>query len=237
MNAQSGKRIEMAARVLKFNTDHPDTDAGYALTAAKLEQLLKQAEGAAAAQREGLVAVRAASARKEALRRAILAVPIAHLAAVGRAAAREEHELGSAFRFKPGRKTFLAFRTSARTMLAAGQTHREVLVKHGLSESVLEQFGRMLDEFDAAVALGIEGRTKHMGATAELRLVAAEIARTVRVMDGRNRQRFQEDGQLLASWLSARAVLGTPRGGSPGAGPGVTPVEETSPTGEERPAA
>ncbi len=183
------------------------------------------------------MAVRAASARKEALRRAILAVPIAHLAAVSRAAAREDHELGSAFRFKPGKKTFLAFRTAARTMLAAGQAHREVLVKYGLSDSVLEQFGRMLDEFDAAVTLGNEGRTRHMGATAELRQVALEIGRTVRVMDGRNRQRFQEDGQLLAAWLGARAVLGTPRGGSPGAGPVAPAVEGTSPTGEERPAA
>ena len=50
-------------------------------------------------------------------------------------------------------------------------------MKHGLSQSVLEQFGRMLNEFDAAAALGIEGRNRHMGATAQLRLLATEIAR------------------------------------------------------------
>jgi hypothetical protein len=141
MNAQSHRRIEMGARVLKFNSAHPDTDAGYNVTASKLEQLMQQADAAAAAQRDGVVAVGAASARKEELRRAIMVVPIAHLAEVGRAAARDDHELGSAFRFKPGSKTFQAFRVAARGMQLEAETHREVLVKHGLSESVLEQFG------------------------------------------------------------------------------------------------
>jgi len=227
----------MGARVLKFNSANPDSDAGYKVTAAKLEQLMQQADAAAAAQRDGLVAVRAASARKEELRRAILAVPVAHLAEVGRAAARDDHELGTAFRFRPGSKTFQSFRVAARGMQLEAQTQREVLVKHGLSESVLEQFGRMLDEFDAAVALGIEGRSKHMGATAQLRFLAVEIARAVRVMNGRNRQRFEENGQALAAWLAASAVLGTPRGGAPETVPAPTPEGGTPSTGEVRPAA
>jgi hypothetical protein len=65
-----------------------------------------------------------------------------------------------------------------------------------------------LDQFDAAVALGNDGRTAHMGATRDLRAVATEIVRTVRVMDGRNRQRFADQEQLLGSWISASTVLG-----------------------------
>ena len=141
-----------------------------------------------------------------------------------------EHDLGKTFRFKPRASTFLALRTAARGMAAAAETHREVLLKHGLSQSVLDEFVRMLDQFDEAVALGNDGRTAHVGASRELRSVAPEIVRTVRVMDGRNRQRFAEDGQLLGSWISASRVLGTPRpGGEPERG---TPVE-----GEVRPAA
>ena len=221
----------MGARVEQFNGTHPDTDPGYSIAAEKLRQLVQQATAAAAAQRDGLVAVRAASARKEELRRAMLAVPIAHLAEVGRAAARDDHELGTAFRFKPGSKTFQAFRTAARGMQLEADTNREVLVKRGLSESVLVQFGRLLDEFDAAVALGIDGRSRHMGATAELRRLGVEIARTVRVMNGRNRLRFEENAQVLASWLAASSVLGTPRGGSP------ETVPSQPPAGEVRPAA
>ena len=111
---------------------HPDTEPGTAVVVTRLEQLVARAEDTATAQRNGMIHVRAASARKEELRREMLAVPIAHLAEVGRAAAREEHELGKTFRFKPGASTFLAFRTAARGMASAAETHREVLAKHGL---------------------------------------------------------------------------------------------------------
>ena len=61
--------------------------------------------------------------------------------------------------------------------------------------------------------------------------VAAGIGRAVRVMDGRNRQRFAEDGQLLGSWLSASTVLGTP------SRPDAEPEGGTPAGGEVRPAA
>jgi hypothetical protein len=231
MNAQSRRKIEMGTRALEFSRAHPDTEPGTATAAARLEQLVARANETAAAQRDGLIHVRAASARKEELRRAMLAVPIAHLAEVGRAAAREEHELGKTFRFKPGATTFLAFRTAARGMASAAQTQRELLAKYGLAQSVLDQLVQMLDQFDAAVALGNDGRTAHVGATRELRAVAQEIVRTVRVMDGRNRQRFAEEGQLLGSWISASTVLGKTRmvseekeGGTPAAGGEVRPA-------------
>jgi hypothetical protein len=220
----------MGTRALEFSRAHPDTEPGTATAVNRLEQLVARAEDTATAQRDGLIHVRAASARKEELRRAMLAVPIAHLAEVGRAAAREEHELGKTFRFKPGASTFLAFRTAARSMASSAQTHREVLAKYGLAQSVLDEFVQMLDQFDAVVALGNDGRTAHVGATRELRAVASEIVRTVRVMDGRNRQRFADQGQLLGSWISASTVLGTPR-------PGTESEGETPAGGEVRPAA
>jgi hypothetical protein len=201
-----------------------------ATTAARLEQLLARAIETATVQRDGLVHVRAAAARKEELRRQMRGVPIAHLAEVGRAAAREEHELGKTFTFRPGASTSFAFRTAARSMAAAAQEHRELLTKYGLAQSVLDEFVQMIDQFDVAVALGHEGRTAHVGATRELGAVATEIVRAVRVMDGRNRQRFADQGQLLGSWISASRVLGTPR-------PGAEPEGGTPAGGEVRPAA
>jgi hypothetical protein len=105
-----------------------------------------------------------------------------------------------------------------------------VLVKYNLAQSVLDEFVQMLDQFDAAVALWNDGRTAHVCATRELWVVAPEIVRTVRVMDGRSRQRFADQGQLLGSWISASTVLGTPRAG--------TELEGGTPAGGEvRPAA
>jgi hypothetical protein len=214
MNGDSRRRIEMGTRALEFSRAHPDTDPSTATAVAKLEQLVGRANETAAAQREGFIHVRSASARKEELRRAMLAVPIAHLAEVGRAAAREEHELGEVFRFKPSADTILAFRTAARSMAAAAETHRELLAKHGLAQSVLDEFEQMLDQYDAAIALGNAGKSAHTGATRELRSVATEIVRGVRVMDGRNRQRFADQEQLLGSWISASRVLGRRQPGS-----------------------
>jgi hypothetical protein len=87
------------------------------------------------------------------------------------------------------------------------------------------------------VALGNNGRAAHVGATRELQAVASEIVQTVRVMDGRNRQRFQEDGELLGSWISASTVLGAPRGGNGTTGTPAAPEEGTPAAGEVRPAA
>jgi hypothetical protein len=72
-------------------------------------------------------------------------------------------------------------------------------------------------------------------------VLAAGIVRAVRVMDGRNRQRFAGDQQLLAQWISASTVLGTPRPSSEAApeGPGeVGPGGMgSSGAGDGRPAA
>jgi hypothetical protein len=94
---------------------------------------------------------------------------------------------------RPGTRTYLAFRTAARRMAAEAQSRKEVLVKHGLAESVLVNLTQTLDQFDAAVESGVTGRQTHVGASAELQAVADEIFQIVQVMDGLNRYRFMND--------------------------------------------
>jgi len=213
----------MGNRTLVVCRARPDSDAGYNLSLAKLDELVKRGQQAATVQREAEVDLRTSSAQKRALRRAMLRGPIAHMAGVGRFAAKEDGELAKAFLSKPGVGTYARFLTTGRAMQTAAQQQKEVLAKYGLSESVLEQFGKLLDQFEAAVQLGHNGRAAHKGATEELDHVATLITRTVRVMDARNRQRFEDDPQALGEWLSARQVLGTPKPG------GTAPVETGSP--------
>jgi hypothetical protein len=224
MLADSRRKIEMGVRALEFSQAHSDTEPAMTATVARLEQLLSRAKQSATVQRDGLIHVHAAAERKEELHGQMRAGPIAHLAEVGRAAAREEHELGKAFVFRPGASTHFAFLTAARSMALAAQENRELLTRYGLSQSVLDEFVQMIDQFEAAMALGHEGRTAHVGATRELRALGTEIVRTVRVMDARNRQRFGQDELLLGSWISASTVLGrsrrvaAPEGGPPAGG-------------------
>jgi hypothetical protein len=219
----------MGTRALEFSRAHPDSEPGTAEVVARLGQLVARANAAATAQRDGLIQVRAARSRKEELRLAML-VPIAHLAEVGRAAAREEHELGKAFRFRPDASTYFAFRTAARGMATAAQEHRETLLKYGLSPSVLEALVKQVDQLEEAITLGYEGRAAHIGATRDLKVVASEIFRIVRVMDGRNRQRFADDAQLLGAWIGASTVFRKPQ-------PEQDSEEETPGSEEARPAA
>jgi hypothetical protein len=219
-------------RVVNWMGLHPDDEAGTSVLVAQLSALAARIGQVITEQRNGLIDVRAASARKQELRRAMLSVPIAHLARIGALAAPERHELGKAFRFKPTAGSFVAFQSAARAMLAEAHTHKEVLVKHGLSESVLVEFERQCGEFDAAVRLGLDGRTVHTAATRELAELTKEVGRVVRAMDARNRFRFRDDRTALEQWVSVRMVLGTPRGAEEDA-EGVTPEAG----GEVRPAA
>jgi hypothetical protein len=231
MHAQCRRTIVMGSRVLEFIQKHPDPEPGMVIMTARLEQLLARAKETATVQREGIVRERTASQEKEDLCAQMREVAIPHLAEIGRAAAREEPELGKIFRFRPDASTLFAFRTAARSMANAAQEHRELLVKHGLSGSVLDEFVQLLDRLDEAVALGNEGRAAHIGATRELNSATVEIARAVRVMDGRVRQRFAQDEQSLGSWIGASRLPRTPQ-------PGTDSQEGGTPEGgETRPAA
>ena len=235
MDGRASRILDMGSRVMVYCRARPDTDSGFNLSLAKLEELITRGQQAATRQREADVDRRTATAQKRALRRAMLSGPVAHLAGVGRLSAKEEAELAKAFLVKPGVGTYAKLLTTARSMQTAAQTHKEVLAKYGLSEAVMERFGTMLDQFDAALLLGRTGRSDHKGATVELRRIGTLISQTVRVMDGRIRQRFEEEPQALGSWLSARQVLGAPKSG--GSGPVEPGSPETPADGEVRPAA
>lgn len=222
----------MGTRALDFSRAHPDASPGYAAAVTRLEERLARGEQLATQQREGTLEVRAATAQKRKLRRTMQRAHLSHLAQVAKVAAREVPELAQKLVLKPGTTTYLAFRTAARGMAAEARSQKEILVKHGLAESVLEDLGRTLDQFDAAVEGGRGGRQAHVGASAELRAVADEVVQIVRVMDGLNRYRFLDDAELLAAWESASNILAAPRSVTPKPGP-----EGPPPDGEVRPAA
>ena len=188
----------------------------------RLKQVKAQMEQVAAMQRAGLIDVHTGAVEKRRLRREMLAGPIAHLAEVGGLAEREHPDLVNKLRYKPSGNTYVAHRTAARSMQAEAEPNKEVLAKFGLSEAVLEVFGQLLDQFDAAVKVGSDGRAAHTGATKRLEALAMEAGQIVRAMDARNRYRFKNDEQVLGAWISASTVRGEGSGvgigGDAGAG-------------------
>ena len=211
---------------MHVSDSQPDTDPGGAQSAAKVKAIVTEMELIDGEQRAGLIEVHAAALEKARLRAEITSGPIAHMAEVGKLASREVHELASTFRFKPSGDTYVGVRTAAGNMKAEAEAHKDVLLRHGLSEAVLAMLGEQLAQFDAAVALGVAGRSQHKGATKQLQALAKELGSLVRLMDARNRQRFQGNPQLLEAWISAGTLQGVKRGGTPAEGPVESPVTD-----------
>jgi hypothetical protein len=226
MNAKARRKVEMGSRVLNFSRAHPDASPGYAAALSRLEDRLTRAELLATQQREGIFEVRAATAQKRDLRRTMRRTQLMHLASVAEVAAKEMPQLAQKFVVAPEGTAYLAFRTAARSLVAEAQNQKELLVKHGLVDAVLESLVGALDQFDQAVEQGTEGRRAHVGASAELDAVADEIVQIVKVMDGLNRFRFAEDSESLAAWESSSNTFGPPRstGLKPPAGVEIKPA-------------
>jgi transcription initiation factor IIE alpha subunit len=231
MKAATRRVFEMCLRVLNWTLEHPDDEPGFVVLTAQLQALVERIGQLITEQREGLVDVRAGAERKQELRYTILTLSIAHLARIGARAARERHELSETFRYKLENNSYVTFQTAARMMFAEALANKELLVRYGLSESVLNELGTMLDEFDAAVRLGVNGRAAHTSATMAMSGMVREAREIVAAMDARNRIRFRDHYQMLAEWNSVRKVLGTPRGrpeggesGSPEPGADVRPA-------------
>ena len=200
----------MGKRALDFSRAHPEATPGYGAIVTRLDALLSRADALAAQQRGGVAAERTATERKRELRRTLVRSHLNHLRGVARVAAVDVPDLLQKFLLR-GAGTYFAFRAAARGMAAEAMANKEVLEKHGMSEAVLGGLTTALDQFDAAMDQSATGRQAHVGASAELDLIGAEVVQVVKVMDGLNRARFAQDSDPLAAWESARNVVATPR--------------------------
>jgi hypothetical protein len=211
MKGKTRRKLEMGARAFIFSCVHPDPSPGYQALLARLEDRLKRATELALQQRNGMSDVRSAATSKRDLRRMVRRAHLAHLAQVARMAGRELPELRELFVLRRGTIPYLTFQTTAHGMSAEAKNRREELVQYGLADTVLESLARALEDFDRAVELGMQGREAHVGASAELDVVADEVVAIVKGMHGVNLVRFAHQPELLASWESVSHVAATPR--------------------------
>ena len=205
MKATTRRKLEMGERALEFCRTNPEDTAGYAAAVSRLEALVTRANALGAQQRTGIIETRMATERKRELRRALRKGHIDHLKRVAQVAEEELPELWKKFVLN-GTGTYYAFRMAARKMIAEAEANKDVLVKHGLSQAVLDSLTRTLDQFESAMDLSTTGRKAHVGASTELDRLGGEIVRVVGVMDGLNRARFTSGTEPLAAWESMRSV-------------------------------
>ena len=208
MDAEIRRRFEMGIRALEFSKAHPDPSAGYATAVARLEERLNQAHTLLAVQRAGTIEQSQAVAMKAKLRRFMRRSILRHVAQVAAVASKEEPELVQKFQFPTRNTNYLVFLNAAEGIAREAQARKELLIRHGLAEPVLDSLVQTLEQLNGVSEQGIAAHRTHVGAGAELVIVLRDAAQLVRVLDGLNRYRFRDDALALAEWQSATNVLG-----------------------------
>jgi hypothetical protein len=73
-----------------------------------------------------------------------------------------------------------------------------------MAQEVLEDFSRLLGEYEQAMRDLAAGRMSHVGARADLEEIAREIDRIVKLLDGFYRVRLGRQDEAMAAWNSAK---------------------------------
>ena len=215
MRTDLRRRLEMAVRVRDFFRTHQTEGATQDGAVAKLEQLVQRAELLAAQQRAGVVTTRGATEQRAEVRRTLQSKLLRYLSAVGAAAARDNPEIAAQFRMPKPRGSNPAFLTWAQGMLDKATALKDVLIREGMSAKLLDDVAATLAEFEQTLEASRAARLAHVGATADLQAVLAEISEHVRVLDGLVRYRFGDNEELMGAWASARNVVGPFRKAAP----------------------
>lgn len=225
MRAQLRRRLEMAERVRDFLRAHKTDGVGEGLGLAKLEELLQRAQVLAAQQRVGVAMTRQATKQRIEVRRALQSQILRYLRVVGRVAAKRNGELANQFPLPPSNASDKALVTAAQATLEQATAQQDVLVSLGMSPQVVDDLGKSLGAFERTLEATREGRREHVGASAELEAIGAEVAEQVKLLDGVVQYRFGDDAELMGAWASARNVLGPfkPKEQAAGEGGSQTP--------------
>jgi hypothetical protein len=226
------KRLDMAVRVREFSRAHPSADANYAPVLGRLEDRVNRLETLAKQQQGGFMVKRSSVVKRRGLRRRLRGELLRHLVTVAEVAAQESPGIVQRYRLPASNASSAAFQALARKLLENGQTDKELLARHGLSATLLDDLAKALGEYDASVEESSLGRRDHVAARAELNAVSREVLDLVELLDGLNRYRFGSGSATLAAWQSAKNVVSGPRSAEPGDEPGPAPAP-----GEVKPAA
>ena len=142
MNRIVRKRREMAVRVRDFSRAHPSTDANYATVLGQVEDRVARMDVLAKQQQEGMATAHASTVRRKGLRRRVHHGLLRHLVTVADVAAKEQPGLAERYEMPKGNETNDVFRTLAHRLLEQGQAEKEILVKYGLADKLLETWRR-----------------------------------------------------------------------------------------------
>jgi hypothetical protein len=208
MNKLLRIRLDMATRVRDFLRAHKTDVVGEGPELARLEELVQRADELVAKQRAGLAAARSTTKQRSGIRDTLQTALLKYLRAVSLAAAKENTDLLAQFELPHRNVSHRGFLAAVKVMLVKAIEQKDLLVSHGMKPSLLDDLGTTLAEFEKTLEGSRAGRRDHMGATADLKAITAEILEQVRVLDGLMWYRFRDNAELMGEWAGVRNVLG-----------------------------
>ena len=221
VNTQFRRKLEMAERVREFTRARATSEPSYAPVLTKFQELITRAQQIVARQHQGRLDATGARDRRKDLRRMLQFQLVHYLVAVGSVATKDQAELAARFKLPSTNSTNTVFLTSVKALLVVAEGQRDLLVQGGMEPALLENLGRMVADFEAVSEAARTARRDHIGARADIEVIATELMEQVKVLDGITRYHFGNDPEVMAEWKAAKQVLGLPRNGN----------ESTPPTG------
>jgi hypothetical protein len=201
----------MATSVRTFSRAHPSADASYTLVLDRLDGTIIRIEELAKQQEGGYRSKHAAAVRRTDLRQRLQTGLLRLLVTAAEDVGSEVPSVGEKFRIPRANATHAVFRASASEMLDTARTHQDLLVKHGMSATLLDELEAAIKEFDTSLQETDDGKQSHVAARAEMKALSDEIMRLVGMLDGFNRYRFHRDRELVIAWESAKHVVTGPQ--------------------------
>jgi hypothetical protein len=213
MNINLRLKVGMAIRVRDFLLANPFGYEPADQVAALFGEKVGRAQVLLTQQETGELASRTSTRHRRGLKRQMVQLPLRHLLKIAKSVAAEHPEVASGLSRPAFGRSEEAFQASVRAIAQEAETHRELFLKHGLSEESLEELGQMLKAYEQAVHDANAGRRAHTGARAELQALAKELMRLLKQLDGIVLYRFRDKPELMGAWTSARNIawpLGEP---------------------------
>jgi len=239
MNRLVSRRLNMAVRVRDFCETNPSADPSFVSVLGRLKEAINKMVALGSRQVSGILSRHASIVNRQQIRRRLRNDLLRHLVTVAQDASAEKPGLGDQFEIPGSNLSNARFHAASKAMLELGVAEKEVLVKHGLSDKLLDDLATAVAEYEGSITVTNTSREDHIGARAELQQVSDEVVQLVQMMDGINRYRFRGDPHLLVAWEAARHVVSgpQPKAETPADSTALSQAGSTGPAGEVKPAA
>jgi hypothetical protein len=240
MNRLVSRRLNMAVRVRDFCETNPSADPSFGSVLGRLKETITRMVALGSQQVSGLLSRHASTVNRREIRRRLRNDLLPHLVTIARDASVDKPALAQEFEVPGHNLSSARFHAAAKAMLDKGVAEKELLVKHGLSDKLLDDLATALAEFEGSITATNTSREDHIGARAALKQGSEELLQLVEMMDGINRYRFRTDPHLMVAWDAAKHVVTGPQAKEEAPTAPATPAGpggSAGQTGEVKPAA